>query len=892
MNTTSAINLAVTQSRYLASLFDAKPELCKTIKKSILSPVHTDDILKYAKDFSLSDTNSLNTNLRLMRHHFFALSLIRDLNGLSEITETFNTHTILAETALREAEKFHWEALTKQHGLPVNSNGDIQKLIIVAMGKMGGYELNPSSDIDLVFFYEEDGATTGNSSISTQDFFTKLGKLIISSLNDYTDEGIVFRVDMRLRPFGSQGLLVSPLESFENYLITHGLDWERYAWLKSRVVLGPSLIIDALIKPFVYRKYLDFNIFESLRNIKKKISQDMLKKINDGDIKVGRGGIRTLEFIVQSFQLVWGGKDKPLRCRGFIEALTQLKNKKLIPNMTYKSLHEAYIFFRNLEHRLQYIDDAQTHKIPVSPEDKSLLASAMGLKSWTLLEHKIHKHQDKVELIFHEMFSNNSQHLSPIQENLKALWSLDVSIDVAVNCLNDLGYKKSQDTFNFIQNIKLMGNYPTLPATTKEKLNTLIPVVLYEVASVDNPDKTLVHMLNALDSIAHRSSYLSLLNENIPALKLLIKIASFDQEFIQNIVTFPATIDDLMNSSEFTKPFDLTEASKKLLDQLSRSHGDTELQMNLLRDFKNSMIFKLAIQELMHIYPIERISDALADIADFITQQALYCIWETLYPTLTFPSIGIIAYGKFGGKEMSYLSDLDLVFVFDEKKSKDRDKYIKLVQRFNSWVTSYTASGILYDIDLRLRPDGGSGLLVSSCDAYSEYQLNRSLIWEHQALTRARFVSENKTLKRKFNNLRQSIMQEQRDIGKLKTDIIEMRERIYRDKKPSGDLFDLKLSRGGLIDIEFITQFYVLGYSYKYADLCENLGNITLITKLSELSLLSSKDATSLISAYKIYRTKQHQQGLNPKNPGKVELSSVELNQKAVQAIWQEFTKK
>jgi glutamate-ammonia-ligase adenylyltransferase len=892
LNTTSAINLAVTQSRYLASLFDAKPELCKTIKKSILSPVHTDDILKYAKDFSLSDTNSLNTNLRLMRHHFFALSLIRDLNGLSEITETFNTHTILAETALREAEKFHWEALTKHHGLPVNSNGDIQKLIIVAMGKMGGYELNPSSDIDLVFFYEEDGATTGKSSISNQDFFTKLGKLIISSLNDYTDEGIVFRVDMRLRPFGSQGLLVSPLESFENYLITHGLDWERYAWLKSRVVLGPSLIIDALIEPFVYRKYLDFNIFESLRNIKKKISQDMLKKINDGDIKVGRGGIRTLEFIVQSFQLVWGGKDKPLRCRGFIEALTQLKNKKLIPNMTYKSLHEAYIFFRNLEHRLQYIDDAQTHKIPVSPEDKSLLASAMGLKSWTLLEHKIHKHQDKVELIFDEMFSNNSQPLSPIQENLKALWSLDVSIDVAVNCLNDLGYKKSQDTFNFIQNIKLMGNYPTLPATTKEKLNTLIPVVLYEVASVDNPDKTLVHMLNALDSIAHRSSYLSLLNENIPALKLLIKIASFDQEFIQNIVTFPATIDDLMNSSEFTKPFDLTEASKKLLDQLSRSHGDTELQMNLLRDFKNSMIFKLAIQELMHIYPIERISDALADIADFITQQALYCIWETLYPTLTFPSIGIIAYGKFGGKEMSYLSDLDLVFVFDEKKSKDRDKYIKLVQRFNSWVTSYTASGILYDIDLRLRPDGGSGLLVSSWDAYSEYQLNRSLIWEHQALTRARFVSENKTLKRKFNNLRQSIMQEQRDIGKLKTDIIEMRERIYRDKKPSGDLFDLKLSRGGLIDIEFITQFYVLGYSYKYADLCENLGNITLITKLSELSLLSSKDATSLISAYKIYRTKQHQQGLNPKNPGKVELSSVELNQKAVQAIWQEFTKK
>ena len=891
MNTTSAINLAVTHSRYLASLFDAKPELCKTIKQLILSPVHTDDILRYAKGFSLSDTNSLNTNLRLMRHHFFALSLIRDLNGLSDITETFNTHTILAETALREAEKFHWDALTTVHGCPANSHGEIQRLIIVAMGKMGGHELNPSSDIDLVFFYEDDGLTTGKDPISNHDFFNKLGKLIITSLNDYTEEGIVFRVDMRLRPFGSQGLLVTPLESFEDYLVTHGLDWERYAWQKSRVVLGPAVWINSLIEPFVYRKYLDFNIFASLRNIKKKIGQDMQKKINAGDIKVGRGGIRTLEFIVQSFQLVRGGKDRSLRCRGFMEALTQLKNHKLIPNKTAKTLHDSYIFFRHLEHRLQYVDDAQTHKLPVKIEDKALLAGAMNCKSWTVLEKNIHQHQDKVEQIFDEMFSQDSQPLSPIQEDLKDLWSLEVTEDFAVHCLDNLGYKKPLDTYHFMQNLKSMGHYPTFPASTKEKLNTLIPVVLHEVALVDNPDKTLVHILNALDSIAHRSSYLALLNENIAALKLLIKIASFDQEFIQNIVKFPAMIDDLMDSSEFTKPFDLAEPSKKLTDQLNRSRGDTELQMNLLRDFKNSTIFKLAVQELMQIYPVEHISDALADVADLITQQALRCVWETLYPKLPFPALGIIAYGKFGGKEMSYLSDLDLVFVFDEKKSKDRDKYIKLVQRFNSWVTSYTASGILYDIDLRLRPDGGSGLLISGWDAYSEYQLNRSLIWEHQALTRARFVSENKTLKRKFNHLRQSILQEKRDILRLKTDIIEMRERIDREKKPIGDLFDLKLSRGGLVDIEFLTQFYVLGYSHQYAELCENVGNIALIKKLSELNLLATKDASSLISAYKIYRTKHHQQGLNPKNPGKVELRSVELHQKAVQAVWQEFAK-
>lgn len=886
----NAISCAKLQSKFLSLLFQSKPYLIKSCKQNLKNRINRSHIKSFIEDRPIHNVNDLRKSLREMREHFFAISLIRDLNNLCDLTEVFDTHTNLAEIALEISYEYHLNELTKEYGKPLNKKGKIQNLIVVGMGKLGGKELNPSSDIDLVFLYDEQGQTNKNS-ISNQDFFTKLSKCIISTLNEFTEDGIVFRVDTRLRPFGTQGLLVLSTEAFENYLLTQGLDWERYAWLKARIIIGSEKIANSLITPFVYRKYLDFNIFSSLRELKKKINTDMQKEINDGDVKYGRGGIRTIEFIVQSYQLVWGGKDKSLRSKNFSLALNALYKKKLIDKSLMLTLADAYNFFRNLEHRLQYINDTQTHKIPKNIDIKNSLARAMNLKNWLMLEKDITKHQEAIELIFKDLFSKETDQTVEVLDEYELVWNFEMQKDSAVNFLSNIGYKKPQDIYEFLKNTKDMGLYPSLPSLSRARMDQLIPLVIAEVEKVDNPDKTIVDVLNALESIARRSSYLSLLKENRPALALLVKIASFNQDIIDEITQYPAMIDDLIDTSRFMKPFDLKEPKFNLIEQLKSNNGDIEEQMNLMRNFKQSMIFKLAIQEEMQIYPTEKISDVLADIADFIVQEALLCIWVYLYPKISFPKVGIIAYGKFGGKEMSYLSDLDMVFVYEDKKTVSRDKLIKLTQRFNSWMTSHTSSGILYDIDFRLRPDGGSGILVSSWDVFEDYQMHKSQTWENQAITRARFISNNSPLKRKFINLRNKILQKKRDVSKLKFDVIGMRERIYKNKKPTNDLFDLKHSNGGIVDIEFITQFYVLAYSHKYYELTENIGNIALLEKIANLGFLNQNDAKKLILAYRAYRRIQHQQGLNPKNPGKVNKELVLDHSINVHKIWNKFLK-
>lgn len=888
LNTDEALQKAQSHSKFLTILLESKPFLINRLKNKIKKKIQRKHIESFLKKTNVTNLDDLKKSLREMREEFFAISLVRDLNNLADINEVFDTHTNLAQIALLTAYKYHLKKLVKENGNPLNDEGKVQNLIIVGMGKLGGKELNPSSDIDLVFLYQEQGQTS-KTKISNQDFFTKLSKSIITTLNDFTEHGIVFRVDTRLRPFGSQGLLVLSLESFENYLITQGLDWERYAWLKARVLIGPKKNINSLIIPFIFRKYLDFNIFASLRNLKSKITHDMSKKINEGDVKYGRGGIRTIEFIVQSYQLVWGGKDKAIRSKNFSKALEELFNKNLIEEVLKKQISDAYYFFRNLEHRLQYMDDAQTHKIPTSDNDRNILAKSMDLKNWSSLKKVIIQNQNRMELIFIDLFSKKDEDIK-VKDKYELVWNSELSEEIAVNFLSSIGYKKPDDSYSFLKNIRSVGLYASLPQTSKDRMNQLIPLVIEQVASVDNPDKTLVHMLNAIEAIAKRSSYLSLLKENKNALILLIKIASFDQDVIEKITQQPVMIDDLIDSSYFVKPFDLKEPKKLIIQQLKSSNKDIEEQMNLMRNFKQSMIFKLAVQEQMKIYPTEKVSDALADIADFIVQKAILCIWRFLYPKIKLPKLGVIAYGRFGGKEMSYLSDLDVVFVYEDNKLFDRDKLIKLAQRFNSWMTSNTACGILYDIDFRLRPDGGSGLLVSSWDAFADYQLNKSQTWEHQALTRARFISDNKSLEKKFVNLKTSILQRKRDINELKIYIINMRERIYKNKKPKDDLFDLKQSYGGLVDIEFLTQFNILAYSHKYKDLADNVGNITLLTKIASMGLMDKNEANELIDAYRTYREKQHQQGLNPKNLGKVDKKFVEEHFKNVQKIWNKFS--
>ena len=405
MNTKELIENACRHSNYLKELLNAEEAIKKELQKYVVKEFCKADVVDFLKKLPCKSKEDLDSVLRQARKVFYATIIVRDINGLAKLQESFNCNTALAEIFLQYAHNFHAKALVKRYGEPVSEQGKIQQLIIVGMGKLGGHELNPSSDIDIIFTYPESGQTRGRESISNQDFFTLLAKDIIASFSDYSADGILFRVDLRLRPFGSDGLLVFSLESLESYFESHGLDWERYAWLKARVVVGPEDALDKIVTPFVYRQYLDFNVFESLRQLKTKINTDMSKKINAGDIKIGPGGIRTAEFIVQSQQIVWGGKDSELRAKTFLQALQDLANKNILKKHT-QAIKAAYCFMRNLEHRLQYMDDKQTHKLPDDETERHRIAESMGFVSWKQFITKLNYYQSSLETIFTSLFQD------------------------------------------------------------------------------------------------------------------------------------------------------------------------------------------------------------------------------------------------------------------------------------------------------------------------------------------------------------------------------------------------------------------------------------------------------------------------------------------------------
>jgi len=816
------------------------------------------------------------------------VAIVRDINNQSNIQEVFDCFSGLAEIFLRYTHDFHYQALIKKFGEPKNEKGITQKLIIIGMGKLGGQELNPSSDIDIIFTYEDSGQTAGKEPISNQDFFTLLAKEIIGSFSDYSAEGILFRVDIRLRPFGSDGLLVFPLESLESYFETHGLDWERYAWLKARVIIGPDEEVNKIIAPFVYRQYLDFNVFESLRQLKSKINTDMVKKINEGDIKIGPGGIRTAEFIVQSQQIVWGGKKSHLRSKNFLQALGDLEKENILTNHT-SEIKEAYCFLRNLEHRLQYFDDKQTHKLPEDQDERKLVAQSMQFTSWQQFKQRLDNHQSILENLFNSLFKDESR-VNERSSNCSSIWMTETETFEVQSELGKLQFKNPEEVASFLSNFKQAAVYRGLTPISRARFDHLAPYVINDAAAVNEPDRTLVSFFNFLARIAKRSSYLSLLRENPKVLKLMIQVTSFDPHIVEKVAENPVIIDDLLNTSDFLKKVNLVNEFNYLQESLNKNNANIEDKIDLIRQFKNSIIFKLAVQEIMGIYPVENISDMLSELADLLVDILLRLVWEQLYPKQSYPPLAVIAYGKLGGKEMSYLSDLDLVFLYEESKKYSSEQYLKLIQRFNSWTTSFTGSGSLYDIDLRLRPDGGSGLLVTSWDAFEEYQTERALLWEQQAICKARFASGHTKLLKKFNTLRKEILCKKRKPNDVKTEIKKMRERIYSNKNPQTEIFDLKHSHGGMVEIEFLTQYFILTKSLEAPELTENIGNIALINVIAGLNYIPKIDAKILIDAYRIYRRLQHKQGLAPETPGKVSYDEVSDIPSKVHEVWKKFT--
>lgn len=863
----------------------------------------------------ISDETSLKKALRQLRQRVMLRIIYRDLNGLADLFEVMQTTTSLAEIALITAVNHHQAWLEASYGKPCDIKGAPQSFIVIGMGKLGGGELNVSSDIDLIFAYESEGETTqgqnkqsqdnqsqDKQSISNQDFFTKLAKKLISALDEVTEDGFVFRVDMRLRPFGSEGVLVSNLDALEDYYQNNGREWERYAWIKGRAIcpipsLGSQGGVEKLLKPFIFRKYLDYGTLASMRDLKLQIHRDVMQKGQGDNIKLGRGGIREIEFIAQVFQLIRGGQDSSLQIKPTLAVLKLLQIKGLLPEKTIAELTQAYVFLRNLEHRLMYVDDAQTHELPKSPEAKARIALAMRYENWDALLNQLNAHRKNGQQHFDATF-NDKKPLANTAESKSetttesTVWQGIVEKEAALQALTDAGFADAVQTLSRLQMLRNSKRYQQLPELSRQRFDALMPLVIKQASLESNADAALLRTINLLENICRRASYLALLTEFPQALHLVIQLCAASPWLAQYLAAQPILLDELLDTQNLYATPDFVAMKQSLTHKMAELAGDSEAQMNAMRHFKHAVIMRLAAQDLAGRLTLEILSDYLSALANVILQVSLPTIWQNLsftsrkFKPVEIPKFAIIGYGKLGSKELGYVSDLDIIFLYEDEAQEAGEMYARFAQRISSWFNTLTSAGLLYETDLQLRPDGNSGLLVSSVTAFREYQLNKAWVWEHQALTRARFVAGDASIGAVFEAIRIEVLTQIRDTQKLKTEVINMREKMRAAQTFVAGMFDIKHSLGGIIDVEFLVQYLVLIHANKHPQLTGNIGNIGLLNLLASLNIIDHDFSEKVVLAYRDYRSMQHALKLQGAPHMRVELALVSEHANAVKALW------
>jgi len=849
---------------------------------------------------AVSDEDSLKRVLRQLRQRVMLRTIVRDLNGMdaldfvSNLDEVMHTMSSLAEVAVQFALQHLYAWQESIHGMPVDANHNRQELIVVGMGKLGGRELNVSSDVDLIFAYQESGDTTGDNTagkvISNHEFFLKLSKKLISALEEITQDGFVFRVDMRLRPYGSDGPLACSFAMLEDYYQNQGREWERYAWIKGRVIAGPGDELARMLRPFVFRKYLDYGAFASMRDLKIQIQRDVNRRDLHDNIKLGRGGIREIEFIAQVFQLIRGGRDASLQIRPTLNVLQVLESKGLLSSKTVDALHDAYVFLRNLEHRLQYVEDAQTHHLPITAEAQARIAFAMGYGDWASMKEVLERHRCVVQQHFDEVFKDApAQSAGAEYKDAAEVWQGVVPEPEAAARLQGLGYKEQIETLRRLAVLHSSSRYRQLPAASRQRFDALVPIVMNKAAQEANPDQTLSRTLDLLDSICRRASYLALLAESSAALTMVVKLVGASPWLAQYLAQHPILLDELLDTRNLYAAPDFGLMYHELKQRLAENEGDVERQMDIMRHFRHAAVFRLAAQDIAGELRLEKLSDYLSALADMILQVTIEVIWPTIRGKhREVPQFAIIGYGKLGGKELGYASDLDIIYLFDDDATGAGEVYARLAQRINTWLGSMTAAGTLYETDIELRPDGASGLLVSSIHAFREYQLHKAWTWEHQALTRARFCAGDRKIGDTFEAIRHEVLSQQRDLEKLRVEVTAMRQKMLDAHPNSSQMFDLKHDRGGIIDVEFMVQYLVLAHAEKHPELTKNIGNIALLKLLGKLDLVDSKKAAEVAAAYRLYRRLQHGIRLQGETRARVPQKKVAVHTRAVLDLWQQ----
>ena len=877
-------------SRHAARLRTAYPELTSHVLAAIERPPAIDAVERRALD-AVADAATLASELRLLRSRVALATLLRDLTGRADLAEVCATQTRLAEIAIAAALDLHHRALVAVHGEPIGADSGMpQSLIVVAMGKLGGRELNVSSDVDLVFVYPEDGATAGPRALANQEFFDRLGRRVISALADVTAEGFVFRVDMRLRPYGDSGPLSCSFAALEDYLVTQGRTWERYAWLKARPLTGDrGAELERLIAPFVFRKYLDYDAYAGLRDVHRQIREQGRRKDHARNIKLGPGGIREIEFIVQALQLVRGGREPGLRVRGTLPALAAVGARGLLQRPAVAELVAAYRALRNLEHRLQYRDDQQTHDVPTSAVELQWLARACGASDAGALRAAINAQRNVVERHFDAIFATGD---TAADDPLAAVWLDPAPEDAQYAALTKAGYGAPPAIIENLARVRRSSRYLQLPTPSRQRFDVLVPQLLRAAAatprSTVEADVVFGRLLGLLETISRRSAYLALLAEHPPVLPRLAQLMGASAWAADYLTRHPILLDELLDSRALLGEADWEAWRRELDAELVHAGDDVERQMDALRHFQHAQTFRLLAQDLDGTLSLERLADHLSALADIVLDAALRRCWAQMQPGAdgTAPKFAIVGYGKLGGKELGYASDLDLVFLYDDADENAPERYARLAHRMNTWLTATTPAGQLYDTDLRLRPDGASGLVVSSLDAFRRYQREQAWTWEHQALTRARFVAGDAAIGQAFEAEREAILRLPRDALQLRHDVIEMRRKMHAGHPNRTALFDLKHDPGGMVDVEFTVQYLVLRHSREHPHLTTNAGNIALLGRAGELGLVSAALAATVADAYRAYRRLQHQIRLQGAASARVDAVAQTAARAAVSELW------
>lgn len=871
---------------------------------------------------ALTDEIALKHSLRRFRNWQMVEIAWRDVLNKQSIEDSLVQVSELANQLIVQTSDWLYHKLSERYGVPQGTFGP-QPLLIIGMGKLGGMELNFSSDIDLIFTFPHHGMTQGGrQSIEHQQFFTKLAQALINALHQPTADGQVFRVDMRLRPFGDSGPLVMHLDAIEDYYQEQGREWERYALLKGRILNSPcqySRELQQVLQPFIFRRYLDFSAIESLRDMKALIQQEVRRRGLVNNIKLGQGGIREAEFIVQSLQLIRGGRESSLQIQSLLQALQNLVTLEVMPAEEANTIRNSYLWLRKVEHCLQQFNDKQTQVLPDKPLDQARLLQILNLSTYSEFITQLKNHTDYIHAQFLHLIGEEEaqapQAFSRKAQLAQDIWHLDFQLEEFQTLLKSkLNEQESPHFHALLADFKLNLESSRVGQRGLNTLNQLMPLLIERV--LENPEplpsERLERVITVLIAILGRTAYLELLLANQGALKQLVSLCNASPWLTQQLARFPLLLDELINPATLYNPTPLHDYPNELRRSLLRIEPeDLELQMEALRQFKLSEQLRIAAADIASAIPLMKVSDHLTSLAESIVSYVVDLAWNQLTSKYGEPfcetkgsrsmadkSFAVIAYGKFGGWELGYGSDLDLVFVHNcegnkptngEKPIESRQFYFKLAQRILHIFTTKTGLGMLYEVDMRLRPSGQSGVLVCHFNGYASYQQSEAWTWEHQALCRARFIYGDADLQQEFKQLRLSILAQKRAFSELKKEVVEMREKM-RLHLAKGDQshFDLKQDLGGIADIEFIVQFLTLAYCQLCPAIAQWTDNVRVLESLVQAEVIEASDAEHLKAAYLNFRHQSHR--LTLQNKARVQKNDeLRVLQQSVQAVWQKI---